>query len=98
MNDRKFMLDTDTVSFALRGQGDVGERLTAHAPSEVCLSAISLSELRFGADKRRSKRLHESLSRETVSNFVWSSHDASRSNENNLSHHWRRRASLNSQH
>ncbi|HEX2674967.1 MAG TPA: PIN domain-containing protein [Polyangiaceae bacterium] len=58
MNDRKFMLDTDTVSFALRGQGDVGERLTAHAPSEVCLSAISLSELRFGADKRRSKRLH----------------------------------------
>jgi len=58
MNDRKFMLDTDAVSFALRGLGDVGERLTAHAPSEVCLSAISLSELRFGADKRRSKRLH----------------------------------------
>jgi tRNA(fMet)-specific endonuclease VapC len=59
MNDRKFMLDTDTVSFALRGEGDVGEHLTAHAPSEICLSAISLSELRFGADKRRPKRLHQ---------------------------------------
>jgi tRNA(fMet)-specific endonuclease VapC len=52
------MLDTDTVSYALRGHGAVASRLIAHAPSEVCLSAISLSELRFGADKRRSKRLH----------------------------------------
>ena len=58
MTDRKFMLDTDSVSFVLRGQGAVGKRLTSHAPSEICLSAISLSELRFGADKRRSKRLH----------------------------------------
>ncbi|HEY2404667.1 MAG TPA: PIN domain-containing protein [Polyangiaceae bacterium] len=58
MTDRRFMLDTDTVSFVLRGQGDAGAQLTAHAPSQVCLSAISLSELRFGADKRRSKRLH----------------------------------------
>jgi tRNA(fMet)-specific endonuclease VapC len=42
----------------LRGQGDAGVNLTARSPSEVCISAISLSELRFGADKRRSKRLH----------------------------------------
>jgi tRNA(fMet)-specific endonuclease VapC len=55
---RRFMLDTDTVSFVLRGQGAAGANLTAHAPSEVCLSAISLAELRFGADKRHSKRLH----------------------------------------
>ncbi len=58
MTDRRFMLDTDTVSFVLRGQGEAGAQLTARAPSEVCLSSISLSELRFGADKRRSKRLH----------------------------------------
>jgi tRNA(fMet)-specific endonuclease VapC len=58
MSDAKFMLDTDTVSFILRGEGHAAANLTAHAPSEVCLSAISLSELRFGADKRRSKRLH----------------------------------------
>jgi tRNA(fMet)-specific endonuclease VapC len=58
MTDRTFMLDTDSVSFVLRGEGGVAERLMAHTPSEVCLSAMSLSELRFGADKRRSKRLH----------------------------------------
>lgn len=58
MTGRRFMLDTDTISFVLRGQGEAAARLTALAPSEVCLSAISLSELRFGADKRRSKRLH----------------------------------------
>jgi tRNA(fMet)-specific endonuclease VapC len=56
--NRRFMLDTDTVSFVLRGEGRAAENLTARTPSEVCLSAISLSELRFGAEKRRSKRLH----------------------------------------
>jgi len=55
---RTFMLDTDTVSFALRGQGEVGARLVEHAPSQLCLSAISLAELRFGAARRGSKRLH----------------------------------------
>jgi tRNA(fMet)-specific endonuclease VapC len=52
------MLDTDTVSFVLRGEGAAGATLTAHAPSVVCLSAISLSELRFGAARRHSKRLN----------------------------------------
>ena len=52
------MLDTDTVSFVLRGEGKAGMNLTAHAPSAVCLSAISLSELWFGAEQRHSKRLH----------------------------------------
>ena len=55
---RKFMLDTATVSFALRGEGLVGSKLVDHSPSQLCLSAISLAELRFGADRRGSKRLH----------------------------------------
>jgi tRNA(fMet)-specific endonuclease VapC len=54
----RFMLDTDTVSFALRGQGGVAAKLVGHAPSEICLSAMALSELRFGAERRGSKRLH----------------------------------------
>jgi len=58
MTERRFMLATDTISYVLRGQGNVAAQLTAHTPSAVCLSAISLSELRFGADKCRSKRLH----------------------------------------
>jgi tRNA(fMet)-specific endonuclease VapC len=52
------MLDTDTVSFALRGVGGVSTRLLAHKPSEICISAITLAELRYGADRRGSRKLH----------------------------------------
>ena len=54
----EYMLDTDTVSFALRGQGRVAARLLEHRPSQLCISSITLAELRFGADTRRSRRLH----------------------------------------
>ena len=53
-----YMLDTDTVSFALRGYGRVGSRLLEHRPSELCMSSITLAELRFGAETRRSRKLH----------------------------------------
>jgi tRNA(fMet)-specific endonuclease VapC len=52
------MLDTDTVSFALRGFGGVSTRLLEHKPSEICISAITLAELRYGADRRSSRKLH----------------------------------------
>lgn len=52
------MLDTDTVSFALRGQGGVGARIVKHRPSELCVSAITVAELRFGATRRKSAKLH----------------------------------------
>jgi tRNA(fMet)-specific endonuclease VapC len=58
----EYMLDTDTVSFALRGQGGVAARLLEHRPSELCISAITLAELRYGADARRSRRLHRLIS------------------------------------
>ena len=52
-----YMLDTDTVSFALRGQGRVATRLLAHRPSEICMSSLTLAELRYGAALRRSRKL-----------------------------------------
>lgn len=52
------MLDTDTVSFALRGHGRVGERIVKHRPSELCISAITAAELRYGATRRDSAKLH----------------------------------------
>jgi len=54
----KFLLDTDSVSYALRGVGGVGERIQSHRPSDLGLSSITLAELRFGAERRRSRRLH----------------------------------------
>jgi tRNA(fMet)-specific endonuclease VapC len=55
----RFMLDTDTVSFALRGEGGVKSRLLLERPSAVCISSISLAELAFGAARRRSSKLQE---------------------------------------
>ena len=57
----RFMLDADTVSYAIRGHGNVGTRLLEHRPSELCLSAVTLSELQFGADARRSAKLKRSI-------------------------------------
>ncbi|HLA78829.1 MAG TPA: type II toxin-antitoxin system VapC family toxin [Vicinamibacteria bacterium] len=54
----RYMLDTDTVSFAMRGEGQVAARLLLHPPSEVCLSSVTLAELRFGAEARRSQKLN----------------------------------------
>jgi tRNA(fMet)-specific endonuclease VapC len=54
----RYLLDTDTVSYALRGEGEVAARITARKPSEICISAISLAELRYGADRKGSRKLH----------------------------------------
>lgn len=51
------MLDTDSVSFALRGEGRVAEMILQHRPSQLCISAITLAELQYGAARRRSARL-----------------------------------------
>jgi tRNA(fMet)-specific endonuclease VapC len=55
------MLDADSVSYAIRGQGQVAARLLQHQPSELCISSITLAELRFGAEAKRSQKLHRSI-------------------------------------
>ena len=55
-------LDTDTVSYALRGEGQVGNRIREHRPSELCISSVTLAELRFGAEAKRSKKLSRVIS------------------------------------
>jgi tRNA(fMet)-specific endonuclease VapC len=58
----QYMLDTDTVSFALRGHGRVAARILEHGPSELAISSLTLAELRFGAEARRSRKLHRLIS------------------------------------
>ena len=57
----RFMLDADTVSYAIRGEGQVATHLLQHRPSELCLSSMTLAELRFGAEAKRSRKLHRSI-------------------------------------
>ena len=52
------MLDTDSVSYALRGQGQVAANIVRRRPSELCISSITVAELRFGASRKKSAKLH----------------------------------------
>jgi tRNA(fMet)-specific endonuclease VapC len=52
-----FLLDTDTISFILRGQGNAGDRMFLHHPSKMFVSAITVAELEFGAARRKSAAL-----------------------------------------
>ncbi len=46
----KFLLDTDTCVFWLRGRPAVQTRLAAADPDALHISVITLAELRYGAD------------------------------------------------
>jgi tRNA(fMet)-specific endonuclease VapC len=56
-----YMLDTDSVSFALRGTGEVATRLAQCKRSELCVSAVTVAELRFSAAKRGSRKVHRAI-------------------------------------
>jgi len=45
----KYMLDTNIVAYAINKRPEsVLQRLTAHKPEELCISAITLAELEYG--------------------------------------------------
>ena len=54
----QYLLDTDTVSFALRGEGNVNSRLMDQGKSKISISSITLAELRSGAARKESRRIH----------------------------------------
>ena len=55
----RFMLATDTVSYALQGEHGAPGRILAHHPSSLTISTITLAELHYGAERRGSKKLHK---------------------------------------
>lgn len=63
----EYLLDTDSVSYALRAQGRVHERINGIAPHKIAISSITLAELRLGAVLKNSKRIHRS-----IDNFIGS--------------------------
>ena len=48
-----YLLDTDIIIYALKGQPGVVARLEEHARSPMAMSVISLMELYFGAHRSR---------------------------------------------
>ncbi len=57
----RYLLDTDTVSYALRGIEGVSARILELAPPQLAISSLTLAELRFGAERRASKKLHKAI-------------------------------------
>jgi tRNA(fMet)-specific endonuclease VapC len=52
----RFMLDTNTASWLLKGQPNVVARLEAAAPERICLSVVTEAELLYGVAKRPEAR------------------------------------------
>lgn len=55
------MLDTDIVSFWLRGETRVHRAFESHRKQSLCLSAVTLAELRYGASLTQSAKIHHSI-------------------------------------
>lgn len=56
-----YMLDTDMASYVIRGTSDeLLERFSAHF-KELCISSITVAELKFGAEKENSHPLTEKV-------------------------------------
>jgi len=57
----RYMLDTDVASYVIRGMDTaLNHRVTAHA-GRLCMSAVTYHELLYGARRRGSKRLLETI-------------------------------------
>jgi tRNA(fMet)-specific endonuclease VapC len=57
-----FMLDTNIISHVLQNPlGDVARELRQHGLSSVCTSSIVASEMRYGALKKGSRRLQDTV-------------------------------------
>ncbi|MCL2850149.1 MAG: type II toxin-antitoxin system VapC family toxin [Micrococcales bacterium] len=53
----RYLLDTNTVSFLFRSQGQVAEHLSSVAVGSVCISSVTEAELRYGVAKNPSRPL-----------------------------------------
>jgi tRNA(fMet)-specific endonuclease VapC len=55
------MLDTDTVSYFVRGEGRVAERLLTFPVTAFCISAMTIAEMAYGATHRKAANIQRAL-------------------------------------
>jgi tRNA(fMet)-specific endonuclease VapC len=51
-----YLLDTNIVSYWMRGDSIIIERIKAHSPSDLALSSITLAEIWYGIEKSLIKK------------------------------------------
>jgi len=57
----KYLLDTDTVSYLYRDQGNAVSLFVSKKPSDIGVSAVSVAELRLGARRKGSQKINRWL-------------------------------------
>lgn len=74
----KHMLDTNIVSHLFKRHPGVVNRMANLTPQEVCISSITEAELLYGADKKQSGGLKETIQTflSTITICDWDSHAA----------------------
>lgn len=80
MNPIRFMLDTDTCGFIIRGGNEKLRKRVRRNAGRLCVSAITAAELRFGVQKKGSPRIADAVGffLELVDVVPWGEEAASR--------------------
>jgi tRNA(fMet)-specific endonuclease VapC len=55
----KYLLDTCTISFFLRGQVNVIEQMQQVSPSDLSISVVTLLEIEYGFNIKQSQQMHK---------------------------------------
>ena len=74
----RHMLDTNIVSHLFKRHPEVVTRMAGLRPGEVCISSITEAELLYGADKKQSSELKETILSflDTITICAWDSEAA----------------------
>ena len=65
-----YLLDTNIVSYWMRGDPIVIERLKSHSPSDLALSSITLAEIWYGIEKSPVKKRERRSKIDNISNLL----------------------------
>ncbi len=65
-----YLLDTNIVSYWMKGDGQVISRLKKHAPSDLSISAITLAEIYYGIEKSPVRKKERRLKIEKISSLL----------------------------
>ena len=55
----KYLLDTCTISFFLRGQVNVIEQMQQVSPSDLSISVVTLLEIEYGFNIKQSQQMNK---------------------------------------
>ncbi|MBI9085060.1 MAG: PIN domain-containing protein [Desulfobacterales bacterium] len=61
-----YLLDTNIISYWMRGDSEVIGRIQRHRPSELALSAVSLAEILYGIEKSPIKKTERTTKIEKI--------------------------------